>query len=44
MGTKVYSYNPYEKKQEIEDAAAIEINEDDEGTLIPDEDLDKLTE
>jgi recombination protein RecA len=44
MGTKVYAYNPYEKKQEIEDAAAIEINEDDEGTLIPDEELDKMAE
>jgi len=44
MGTKVYAYNPYEKKQEIEAAAAIEINEDDEGTLIPDEEFDKMVE
>lgn len=44
MGTKVYAYNPYEKAKEIEEAVAIEINEDDEGNLIPDEELDKMAD
>ena len=42
MGSTIYQYNPYEKAKEIEEASTVEVNEDDDGILIPDEELDDM--
>jgi recombination protein RecA len=42
MGTTLYKYNPYEKQAALEAAAAIPINENDDGEIIPDESLENL--
>jgi recombination protein RecA len=43
MGSTIYQYDPYAKSKEIEEALAVEINDDDDGVLIPDEELEALS-
>jgi len=44
MGSAIYQYNPYEKAQEIQEALAIPVNEDDDGVLFSDEELERIAD
>ena len=37
MGSNIYQYNPYKKAIEIADAKAVNVNEDEDGILIPED-------
>jgi recombination protein RecA len=44
MGTTIYHYSPYEKAKDIQAAAEVPVNEDEDGVLIPDDELEELVE